>query len=195
MAAAQSAMQAHLRPGPPPTIKGIFVNSHIHAVRRRCGPEGLARLEAAMGGPLDYGDFDDVPIRDEVRLIEAANDILSEAPVPPEARAFEGGRLHFRNFKGTPIARMMFAIFPRNYRYLILHTPSIAERVFKGVGFEARETGPREIEVVMENNDYPLDHFRGLFQEWMDDFGYRGLVEGRQSGPARYTYVMRWTDP
>ena len=175
-----------------PTIKGIFVNSHVHAVRRNRGAEGLARLEEALGMPLDFGDLDDVPVRDEVRLIEAANDILSEAPIAPEARAFEGGRLHFRNFKGTPIARMMFAIFPRNYRYLIMHTPTIAERVFKGVKFEARDLGPKCIQVVMDNNDYPLDHFRGLFQEWMDDFGYDGVVEAEQSGESQYTYTMRW---
>ena len=195
MAAAQGAMQAAPRPQVTPTIKGIFVNSLVQAVRRQKGPEGLARLEAAMGRSLDFGDFDDVPIREEVRLIEAANDILREAPLPERERAFEGGRLHFRNFKGTPIARMMFAVFPRNYRYLILHTPSIAQRVFKGVAFEAREVGPRALEVVMGNNDYPLDHFRGLFQEWMDDFGYHGVVEGHESGPAQYTYLMRWTDP
>lgn len=175
-----------------PTIKGIFVNSHVEAVRKAKGPEGLASLQAAFGAPLAFRDLDDVPVREEVRLIECANDILAGGPVPDHARAFEGGRLHFRNFSGTPLARMAFAVFPRNFRYLMLHAGGLAERVFKGIRFDAREIGPREIEVVMKNNDYPLDHFRGLFQEWMDSFGYHGTVDGRVSAPGEYTYTMRW---
>ena len=175
-----------------PTIKGIFVGSHVEAVRRAKGPDGVRALEAAFGGPVDFADLADVPVREEVRLIELANDILRGAEVPAHERAYEGGRLHFRNFKRTPLARMTFAVFPRNFRYLMLHSPAIAERVFKGVRFQARPLGESGVEVVMRNNDYPLDHFRGLFQEWMEDFGYRGRVEGRETAPGEFTYTMRW---
>ena len=193
---ARRALQAQVAPLlVSPTIKGIFVNSHVEAVRRAKGPEGIARLEEAFGGSVDFRDLDDVPVRDEVRIIELANDILTEGGVSPDERAYEGGRLHYRNFSGTPLARMMFAIFPRNYRYLILHAGTIAERVFKGVRFQTREIAPREIEVVMRNNDYPLEHFQGLFQAWMDDFGYRGMVRARVDVSGDHVYGMTWESP
>lgn len=177
---------------PCPTIKGLFVNSHIDAVRRAKGPEGIRALEVAFGAPVAFRDLDDVPVRDEVRIIELANDILTEGDIAPEERAYEGGRLHYKNFSGTPIARMMFGIFPRNYRYLVLHARTIAERVFKGVEFESRDLGPRCIEVVLRNNDYPLDHFRGLFQAWMDDFDHHGRVEAFLEADGAYRYRMSW---
>lgn len=175
-----------------PTIKGIFVNSHVAAVRKVKGPEGVRRLEEAFGAPLSFRDLDDVPVRDEVRLIELASDILVGHHASLQARAFDAGRLHFRNFKGTPLAKVVFALFPRDFHYLMLHAPSIAEKVFKGVRFEAADLGGRGVRVTMENNDYPIEHFRGLFHEWMNDFGLRGEVAARETGPGRYEYVMRW---
>lgn len=175
-----------------PTIKGIFVNSHVQAVRRALGEPGVRELERRAGHPVGYSDFEDVPVRDEVDVIEIANDLLSGGPIASSERAYEGGRLHFRNFKATPLARLMFTIFPRNFRYLMLHAPTIAERVFKGVLFTADDLGPSELRITMENNDYPVDHFRGLFQAWMDDFGLRGRVDGRETFPGRFEYSMRW---
>lgn len=175
-----------------PTIKGIFVNSHVQAVRRALGEPGVGELARRAGHPIDYSDFQDVPVREEVSVIEIANDLLSPLPIPAAQRAYEGGRLHYRNFKATPLARLMFTIFPRNFRYLMLHAPTIAERVFKGVLFTSEDLGPAELRITMENNDYPVDHFRGLFQAWMDDFGVRGRVEGRETDPRRFEYRMRW---
>jgi len=193
MARSSSASQALVLPDlASPTIKGIFVNSHIEAVRRALGEDGVHELQRRAGAPLQFRDLEDVPIREEVRVIELANDILRGERVPEEERAFEGGRLHFRNFSRTPIAKLMFGIFPRNFRYLMLHCSTIAERVFKGVRFESYEAGPNGVVVVMDNADYALDHFRGLFQEWMDSFGLRGRVVATSSGPRRFEYHMSW---
>jgi hypothetical protein len=60
------------------------------------------------------------------------------------------------------------------------------------VRFESRDLGENTVKVVMENNDYPLDHFRGLFYEWMLYFGLTGAVIGQETDPNRYEYVMRW---
>lgn len=189
---AQAATLVQRQEARVPTIKGIFVNSHIEAVRRAYGDGGVAELARRAGHAVDYRDLEDVPIRTEVEVIEIANDILSDRPIAPAQRAYEGGRLHFRNFKGTPIAKLMFAIFPRNFRYLMMHCSTIAERVFKGVRFESREISPREVVVTMDNADYPIDHFRGLFHAWMEDFGLRGEVTARALTPRRFEYTMTW---
>jgi uncharacterized protein (TIGR02265 family) len=175
-----------------PTIKGVFVNSHVEAVRHAKGDEGVHRLEEAFGASVAFGATQDVPIRDEVKIIELALDILADTPVDPNTRAFEAGRLHFRNFTTTPWAKILFTIFPRNYKYMVKHSPTIAERVFNGVRFQSEDLGPTAHRVIMENNDYPIDHFRGLFYEWMHYFGLKGDVQANESHPGRYEYTMYW---
>ena len=178
-----------------PTIKGMLVNSHVDAVRRSLGSLGVEQLADRMGHPVDYRDLENVPLADEVRLIEHALDLLAPGAVSADQRSFEAGRLHFRNFTTTPWARILFTIFPRNFGYMITHARLIAERVFRGVRFTHDELGPGHVRVVMENTDYPLDHFRGLFQEWMAYFGLEGDVQAHDAGDRRYEYDIRWSAP
>jgi hypothetical protein len=44
----------------------------------------------------------------------------------------------------------------------------------------------------MTNNDYPIDHFRGLFAEWMKFSGYEGTVTAEKVEPDTYRYLMEW---
>ncbi len=189
-AAAQALAQAP--EWAPPTIKGIFVNSHIRAVEKLHGARGRARLETLVGRPLDFGATEDVPVALEVRVIEAAVELMVEGPVEADDVPYEAGKLHYRNFKGTPWAKIIFGMFPRDFSFMILHSPVIAERVFKGVGFEAKEVAPRTIKLVMDNADYPLAHFKGFFQAWMEDYGLAGTVVGQAATPRRFEYVMSW---
>jgi len=48
------------------------------------------------------------------------------------------------------------------------------------------------IKGIMENNDYPLDHFRGLFFEWLLFAGSTGTVAGRETAPRRFEYIIAW---
>lgn len=175
----------------PPTIKGIFVNSHLKAVERARGEDGLRRLEILVGQPLRFGVTEDVPVATEVRILEAAVELLLD-PVAAADVAYEAGRLHYRNFKGTPWATVLFGMLPRDFRFMVLHSPAIAERVFKGVGFEAEELGPSTLKLVMDNADYPMEHFKGFFAQWMADFGLKGTVVGQAVAPRRYEYLMQW---
>jgi uncharacterized protein (TIGR02265 family) len=134
-----------------------------------------------------------VPISEEVRLIELALDLLSEAELSPSERAREAGRLHFQNFATTPYARVLFTLFPRNFRYMMLHAKTVAERVFKGVRFDVHDLGPDRVELVMENADYPIEHFEGLFQEWMRHFDLDGIVHAIKDDGGRYRYQMEWS--
>lgn len=189
---AQASAQAVVPAWAPPTIKGIFVNSHIREVVRRHGAAGKGRLETLVGQPLSFGANQDVPIALEVRVIEAAVELLVDRPVAATDVAFEAGKLHYRNFKGTPWAKIIFGMFPRDFAFMVLHSPVIAEKVFKGVRFEATQLAPRTLKLVMDNADYPLDHFKGFFQEWMGDYGLSGTVVGQASSPRRFEYVMTW---
>jgi uncharacterized protein (TIGR02265 family) len=132
-----------------------------------------------------------VPVREEVKIIELALDILSPLPIPPERRAFEAGRLHFRNFSTTPLGRIVFSMFRTDFKLMMMQASNIAGHVFKGVHFASEDLGPKAVRVTMTNNDYPIDHFRGLFQEWMEFAGKSGRVEASAAGGA-YAYTMRW---
>ena len=75
---------------------------------------------------------------------------------------------------------------------LMMQSSSIAGHVFRGVIFSSRDLGERGVEVTMSNNDYPIDHFRGLFQEWMNYAGLRGVVHARQQNRNEYVYTIQW---
>lgn len=175
-----------------PTIKGIFVNSHIQMVRRTLGDSGVRALEQRMGVPLRFRSTEDVPVREEVRLIEHALDMTSGRTFTPEERSFEAGALHFRNFTTTPWAKVLFALFPRNFRFMMMHARTVAERVFNGVRIHSEDLGDNAVRVTMDNADYPIEHFRGLFQEWMSFFGIDGIVEARRTNAHQFEYTMRW---
>lgn len=175
-----------------PKIKGIFVNSHIKAVLRQKGPQAVEELEKRFGSPLRFKNSDDVPVRDEVRLIELALDILSDPAPPASARSFEAGRLHFRNFITTPFAKIINPLIRFEFHHLIYRLSSVAEYIFRGVKFSTREIRPNCAEVILENNDYPLDHFRGLFHEWLEFSGQKGSVTAAVVPPNKYVYTVEW---
>jgi uncharacterized protein (TIGR02265 family) len=95
-----------------PTIKGIFVNSHLKAVRDKLGEEGVRQIELQCGKKISYKNSENVPVSDEVRILDCSIDILRPGEVPPSLLAFESGRLHFQNFSTTPLAKIIFSVFP-----------------------------------------------------------------------------------
>lgn len=175
-----------------PVIKGIFVNSHIKAVEQTAGDEGLQRLERCFGKAMTFRNSEDVPVADEVKLIECALDVVSKTKFDGEERAFEAGRLHFRNFVNTPFAKIIFSTFRKNYKTILMNARHIAGHIFHGVEFSSVELGPTSVQVTMKNGTYPVEHFRGLFYEWMLFSGYSGTVEGEQKGPSTYVYTATW---
>ena len=175
-----------------PTIKGIFVNSHINSLRRNRGDKTLTDLAIKFGKPAIFKNSDDVPVCDEVKIIEICLDLMSDKPIPENERSFEAGRLHFRNFSTTPLGRIIFSVFRNNFKLLMMQTKYLAGHVFHGVKFSSVDLGKNSIKVSMKNNDYPIDHFRGLFAEWMLFSGCKGIVEALEYPPDTYEYLMKW---
>jgi len=178
--------------GKKPTIKGIFVNSHIKVVLKQQGEPGVRELERRCGKALNFRNSENILIAEEVMILEHALDILSQVPIPSSARAFEAGRLHFRNFTTTPLARIIFSLFRKDFKLMMMQAHNIAGHVFQGVAFITEDLGPRAIKVITDNNDYPIDHFKGLFFEWLHYAGYKGSVEATETIPHRFEYTIRW---
>ncbi len=176
-----------------PTIKGIFINSHIKAVEKKRGKEGVQDLERRYGKPMKFRNSEDVPVMEEVKIIECALEVISDTPIPPEDLAFQAGRLHFTNFTTTPLARIVFTLFRKDFKLTMLRAQHIAGHVFRGVNFATEDLGTNAIRIVMDNNNYPLDHFRGLFYEWVHFAGLKGTVEATEVKPGRFEYTIRWS--
>src|ERR1041385_2274033 len=165
---------------PIPTIKGVFVNSHVNMVRKLKGEKGLKQMETRYGRPLRFKYLEEVPVREEVRIIEIALDLVSEKKIPRSERSFEAGRLHFRNFADTPLGKLAMLSLPKNFKTVMMRVPHVASHVFRHVRFTVEDLADRSVSVVMENNDYPIDHFHGVFYEWLLFREHKGKVEAEE---------------
>jgi hypothetical protein len=74
----------------------------------------------------------------------------------------------------------------------MLKSPKIAGHVFNGVKFSAKALGKNSVKVIMENNDYPIEHFQGFFQAWMEFSGHKGKVDGLKISDTEFEYKMNW---
>lgn len=175
-----------------PTIRGIFVNSHINAVRQIKGDDGVRELEERYGKPIRFGNAERVPVREEVKIIEIAFQILSEIPATAEQLSFEAGRFHFRNFITTPLGRFVFGFFKNNFKNVMLRSPSVAEQIFEGIEFSAQDLGLTSVKITIGNNDYPLGHFKGIFHEWMHQSIGQGSIQACETADGKFEYVMSW---
>lgn len=175
-----------------PTIKGLFVNSHIEALRKAKGDEAVLELEKQWGKPIKFQSFQNVPVKDEVRIIELALQILKEGKIPPEDLEYEAGRFHFYNFSNTSYGKIILSQYKNKFRKAMLHATQIAGYVFRGVKFTSFDFGPKVLKVVMENADYPVDHFKGFFQEWMEHAGLKGEIKAKEVSRGKYEYLAMW---
>src|SRR4051812_28014220 len=169
-----------------PTIKGIFVRSHLRALERARGEDGLLELQKRFGKPLSYKNSDDVPISEEVRLLEYIIDLTSPTELSPRAREIEAGGLHFRNFATTPLWSPTTQIFGSNLKFLLMQSSKSAGYVFQGVEFTSEDIGERTVRITMFNNDYPIEHFEGFFDAWLNDAKKEGTVAASGHTRGRY---------
>jgi uncharacterized protein (TIGR02265 family) len=183
--------------GRTPLIKGMFINSHIERLRREKGAEAVYDLNLHLGIFTGFNNFDDYPVSLEIKVLEFVLESL-EGAVPPGEKAFEAGRLHFRDFAETVFGRLTMGIVPRSpegFRRLMAMANYIGSYVFKNTDFSTRLVGDTAVQVVMENNDYPIDHFRGLFCEWAVFWGLSNpSVTAKETAPKRFEYTVTWED-
>lgn len=179
---------------PRPTIKGIFVKSHIRALERDYGHPAVVDLTNRVGHSLEYKSTDDVPIKDEVRILEHIVDIIAPTPLSPKERELEAGRLHFRNFATTPLWSLTEQIFGSRPKFLLMQSSKIAGYVFQDVEFTSEDLGPTHVKITMFNNDYPLEHFEGFFEEWLRQANCVPHVKAAAHTRGRYEYDISWTE-
>src|SRR3990167_5855393 len=162
-----------------PTIKGVFVNTHINQVRKKKGEECVKLLEKLYGKSIHFGYLEDVPIQEEIEIIKLCLHIISDKKIPEKDFEFEAGRFHFRNFTESPLGKLVFSYIPKNFKQIILHSKNLARHIFKNTNVSILDTGENSLVIKMENNNYPIEHFKGLFFEWMVFYGIHGQVNAK----------------
>jgi uncharacterized protein (TIGR02265 family) len=178
-----------------PTIRGVFVKSHIRALEKERGDQGMEQLRKRFNKSIEFGNTDNVPVRFEVELLEKIVEVLAGHALPDQERELEAGRLHFRNFTTTPMWAVVTSMFGTDPKPLLMQSSTIAGRVFHGVEFTSEDAGERSVKIVMRNNDYPIGHFQGFFEEWLKQSGVSGYVEAYKHTDNAYEYVIAWNEP
>lgn len=177
-----------------PTIKGLFFNSHVKAVRAKVGGNGVKQLEESLGFALSHSNSDDIPVTEEAALIEASLPLLSDPQISQNLKDFEAGKLHFKNFMSTPFANIIFSVFKSQFKLLMMNAHNIAGHVFNGMNFETKDVGKNSLHMIISNDYYPLDHFRGLFTAWMEYSGLQGTIHAREVSEHVHEYYFEWKD-
>lgn len=170
-----------------PTIKGLFVNSHLKFLKKQKGQEAVLELQRRVGKPLKFGNLQNVPVEDEIKIIDCIVDIL-QGDMPAQKRAYEAGRLHFRNFLRTSVAKFIYAQSKVSPKLVFLMAGKIAAQIFKGLEFQSEGIGKQTVKITIKQNPYPLEHFQGFFQEWLSALGYLGTVTAEQTESAVSEY-------
>ncbi len=175
-----------------PTIKGLFVKSHVRALARLRGPEGLVELLRRTGKSHRYETTEDVPVSEEVELLECIVDMVSSVQLTDEQRQDEAGRLHMRNFATTTMWTLLEQLIGRNLKFLFSQSAWIGAWVFHGIQFKSEDIDHHVVRISMINSVYPLAHFRGFFSEWLKQLDVEGAVEAAELEPGHHTFTISW---
>ncbi len=179
-----------------PTIEGLFVNSHLRAFSRERGSEGLAELLRRTGHEHHYASTDDVPVVDEIQLLECIVDITSPVSLSHEERQAEAGRLHLRNFSTTTMWTLVEQLIGRNLKFLFMQSSWIGAWVFTGIQFTSEDLGENRVRITMSNSEYPIAHFKAFFEQWLHELSVDGTVDAAELIPRRHTFTISWqTEP
>jgi uncharacterized protein (TIGR02265 family) len=185
---------ASLMQKPNPTIKGIFINSHIKALERARGSEAVKQLEQLYGRPLFFKTFADVPVAEEVKILDYIIEILY-GDMPAPKKAYEGGRLHLRNFLATHVGKLLLLQSRTGLKATLLLAGKVAGLIFKGVVLETEDYGKQTVKITVRYSAYPLEHFQGFFQEWLAVLGYLGTVSVEPPEGEAEIYLIDWHQP
>lgn len=182
-----------------PLIKGIFINSHIRHLRNDKGDAAIIELERRYGKPLEFKTFENVPVIEEVRILDLILEITGEVPIDEHERDFESGRHHFRNFATTPFGKILMGAVPKTpegFRIMLTSSGYISRHVFKNLQFDSEPSDENTLVSIMFNSGYPLHHFRGLYYEWMRAWDlHDAQVEAYELGAGHHKYCMIWNRP
>lgn len=178
-----------------PMIRGKYVRCHLKYIEAECNPETVRTLRERFAGKLDFRRNDFVPIWMDNEILEAAARCLKGNDLPRQQLAYEAGRLHYRAFSETIMWQVLTRLFGKNLRLLLQQSPLITARIYRGTQFSSESYGERSGRITIINQGYPLEHFRGFFEEYLHERGFNGYADGQEFEKDRIAYNISWSEP
>lgn len=176
-----------------PSIKGVFVQSHVETLRKTKGDKAVIVLEERLGRRAFFTRLENVPVKLEVAVIELVYDLLNEGhTLTGAARERAAGRLHFANFSETTFGSMLMHSMPQTkatFQTMLYNIGPIARSVIQHTDFRVEERRGAVL-IKLTNNDYPPEHFAGFFEEWMAQWGLDGTVTYKVKAPRVHEYTI-----
>jgi len=165
-------------------MKGMYVETLLSMLKRR---------GAALPTDKRYFSFKDYPLRELMRLMVDALEVLYPDISPREAM-IALGRLAFPTFTSTTIGKVIFSVAGNSWvRALNLVTKAYGVSIHPGTASvtEMTETGARvELREIWNfGNSYHV----GVFEGAMKHFGVRGRVQAVSVGRrCDVDLIMHW---
>ena len=178
-----------------PMIRGKYVRSHLKSIESDYGPNVATALRKRFVDRLAIRKREFVPIQLDNELFGATVDLLHAEQFAPERRSYEAGRLHFRAFSKGMLWQIVSGIFGKNLRLLLQQSPLVTAGIYRDVQFSAEPYGERSGLITITNQGYPLEHFRGFFEEYLAGSGFNGYVEVQRLDGNRIAYHISWSEP
>jgi uncharacterized protein (TIGR02265 family) len=75
-----------------------------------------------------------------------------------------------------------------------MQSSKIAGYVFQDVEFVSEDLGGNHVKLTLFNNDYPIEHFQGFFEEWLRTAGCIPQVKATAFTRGRYEYELSWEE-
>jgi hypothetical protein len=177
-----------------PTIRGVYVNSHIKALQKAKGRDAIKELRRLYGKPLEFGNFQNIPIEEELKIMHAVFNLLSSSPVINENFDYEAGKFHFQNFMTAPLTKLFFSLFGKNFRTVVWAASKVSKGIFTGVQVRKKNAGIHTEQIILENNEYPAHHFVGFFDAWLTHLGLIGMTTMKELSPRVHEYTVTWKE-
>jgi uncharacterized protein (TIGR02265 family) len=177
---------------PADSVRGMFLNAILGAVRGLGNVEALRRCQEACGEP-EYVDFLSYPVSDTLRLLSAAVEAMVGRNGGSEGALRLLGRRAGADLLETAAGKTL-ALFSRGDARRVLSSLPSVYRVSLSFGERTVEwTGPKSGRVTFKRDFLPAAFHEGVLLELLERVEIKGSrVRGRQVGTLDSEYDISW---
>lgn len=171
------------------TIKGIFLKNLVDLVNQKKGDPGIKQLEK-MVGDIHYSAIKNYPVETEIKLYHATENIIFGMNNSETREKI--GMLTFEIYAHSFIGKTMFSLLGGDIKKAAYSLQKVLNTVTTGMEIRMEDLGPNKVKVIMSNNPYEIEHYKGVYMGALEFFEKEGTVEAIESSPHNYEYLVSW---
>jgi len=176
------------------TVKGMFLHNVVEVIKQQKGPSGLDDLRKKLG-KITYGSFTNYPLEEEIRLNEAALEVLFGEINLKNYR--ELGKLSFTVFTGSAFGKTLMSLFGTDVNKLAKTLQLLLMSVTTGIDINAESQSSSSLVVTLTGAPYPPEYYEGIWQGAMSYLQNQRLINQftiSTNAPLKnsYEYTLVW---